>query len=100
VVADTVFGGTVFGGTVVDGTVVDNTPVGNTVVSSRAMHHATDFHSMPIPEARARCTRHDASCPVRVSPTCAAFHCWSAGGRLSFLKRGRPNPRSKWVFHF
>jgi len=36
-----------------------NTAVDDVVVSSRAMHHATDSHSMPIPEPRARCTRHD-----------------------------------------
>jgi hypothetical protein len=33
--------------------------VDSIVVSSRAILHATDSHSMPIPEPRARCTRHD-----------------------------------------
>jgi hypothetical protein len=36
-----------------------STGVDDIVVSSRAMHHATDSHWMPIPEPRARCTRHD-----------------------------------------
>lgn len=41
-----------------DGSVNDSS-VNDIVVSGRAMRHATDSHSMPIPDARARCTRHD-----------------------------------------
>jgi len=47
------------GDTSVSETSVNDTSVDDIVVSGRAMHHATDFHSMPIPDARARCTRHD-----------------------------------------
>ena len=51
-----------------------NTAVDGVVVSSRAMHHATDSHSMPIPEPRARCTRHDRV----VSGARAAYMCAEA----------------------
>jgi hypothetical protein len=51
-----------------------DTEVDDIVVSSRAMHHATDSHSMPIPEPRARCTRHDRV----VSGAPAAYMCAEA----------------------
>jgi hypothetical protein len=71
VLDNTELGGADLDGTDLDSAGLDSTGLDSTVVWGRAMRYATDSHSMPIPEARARCTRHRASCPVCVSPTCA-----------------------------
>jgi hypothetical protein len=66
-----------------------NTGVDDIVVSSRAMHNATDSHSMPIPEPSARCTRHD-----RVVPGAPVAYMCADAVHVHCVKR---TPSRSWL---